>query len=264
MRADVSGALLQRLAEPRREEVGILSVVASGGDVAGALVYFLGGNFVRDGYAAAAREGHRAQRDCADDNFARGGDFWVGIPVPGARIPVGLSEISLDGLAARGCAEHFGSVHDVAGRAVLAHRRGDSGEVEGKSNRLGAGSCGGSCSRDAVAVDHISSAMAAVAAGVVYQRRAHLRAAAALVIPHFPMDSIRLRGAGAGFPVVFWFRQEERSVVFCCCWRGGGDRLRGLSGGGWRGGAVVLGGGFRLLGHQARNFSDLLRGLTQP
>src|SRR5260221_123354 len=105
----------------------------------------------------------------------------------------------------------------------------------------------------------ISSGMAAVAAGVVYQRRAHLRAAAALVIPHFPMDSIRLRGAGAGFPVVFWFRQEERSVVFCCCWRGGGDRLRALAVAGWRAGAVVFGGDLRLLAHEPGIFPDALR-----
>src|SRR5258708_19109224 len=97
--------------------------------------------------------------------------------------------------------------------------------------------------------------MAAVDAGVVYQRRAHLRAAAALVIPHFPMDSIRLRGAGAGFPVVFWFRQEERSVVFCCCWRGGGGRLRALAVSGLRAPAGVFGGDFPFLAHEARIFS---------
>src|SRR5258708_13626824 len=69
MRADVSGALLQRLAEPRPEEVGILSGVASGGDVAGALIYFLGGNFFPDCSSAAVREGHPAQRHCPDPHF---------------------------------------------------------------------------------------------------------------------------------------------------------------------------------------------------
>src|SRR5258708_12937907 len=68
MRADVSGALLQRLAEPRREEVGILSVVASGGDVAGALVYFLGGDFFPPGYPAASREWHPPQPHFPDHN----------------------------------------------------------------------------------------------------------------------------------------------------------------------------------------------------
>src|SRR5258708_12783110 len=87
MRADVSGALLQRLAEPRREEVGILSVVASGGDVAGALVYFLGGNFVPAGYAAAPRKRHRAQRVSADTTFAPAGHLLFLLPLPPALIP---------------------------------------------------------------------------------------------------------------------------------------------------------------------------------
>src|ERR1700693_1392959 len=113
LRPDVSDALLQRVAYSAGADDGILPVVASGWNVAGAAIYFSGGRFVRDGDAAAARERRGTQRDCANGNFARGRDFWVGTAVSRPGIHLGLSEVAVDGFAARGCAEHLGDVDYV-------------------------------------------------------------------------------------------------------------------------------------------------------
>src|SRR6266852_6195750 len=190
MRSDVSDALLRLVAYSGGTEDGILPMVASGGDAARAAIYFPGGRFICDGDAAAAREGSCAQRDCANHDYAGSGDLRARLAVPRPGVFAGLSQFAVDGFAARGCVEHFGIVDDVDGSAVLGDGFGHVGEIAEKRDCLRTGGSDLGCAGHAMVVVDTSAAMVAVAAGVVRQWRAHLRAAAALVVSDFSVGGI--------------------------------------------------------------------------
>src|SRR5258708_3057271 len=165
--------------------------------------YFVGGRLVGDGGGGAAGEGDGAQRDCANDDFAGGGDLCAGIAVPRTGVFAGVSQFAVDRFVARGCAEYFGNVDDVDGSAVLGNRCGNIGEIaeEVDCRRPGGGGLG--CGDDTLALDGTSPAVLAVAAGVLHQRRARLWAAAAVVVSAFSVVGVCVFGAGAGLPVCF-------------------------------------------------------------
>src|SRR2546423_707546 len=71
LRRDVSGALLQLLAEPGRKNLEALSVVPGRSDVTSALIYFSCGNFVCHGDTALARKRHAAKCDRENNDSAR-------------------------------------------------------------------------------------------------------------------------------------------------------------------------------------------------
>jgi hypothetical protein len=121
--------------EPGGEE-GVFAdwVVAAGWDAAGAAFYFFGGSVVCAGDGEIAGEGNRAGRDREANDSARGGDFRDGVAVSRAGICAGISLVTVDGFAARGCAEHPGAFDDAHGCAVLVRRigrgcRGESSHV---------------------------------------------------------------------------------------------------------------------------------------
>ena len=67
----------------------------------------------------------------------------------------------------------------------------------------------GDRARHAAAVDHLAAALAAVVSRVVRQRRAHVQSAAAVALPDFPVDGVRIRGAGRRISPVQRMAVEE-------------------------------------------------------
>src|ERR1700686_237498 len=119
VRDHVSGAQLQLVAYAGGAQNGILPLVASRGDGTGAAVHFSGGRFVGDGNPAVARKRSGAESHCANGDFARRGNSWVGLPLSRAGICFGLSQRTVDGFVARRRPEYLGNVDHVYGDVDL-------------------------------------------------------------------------------------------------------------------------------------------------
>src|SRR5258708_4425549 len=116
--------------------------------------------------------------------FRGAGIFWVGLLFWGQGVFLGYSHSPWRDFVLGDSFRHVGEI------AEIRDCRGTGGSRLGRAG-------------DAVAVDNLSAAMVAVAAGVVHRRRARLWTAASVVVSALSLGSVCVCGAGAGLPAIF-------------------------------------------------------------
>src|SRR5581483_2010942 len=172
----------------------VLHVVTAGGNAPRAAVSVPGRDFVRAGYRQAQEERNIGSSDCAHDGPAGSRDFWIGAAISAAGIPDRLSVGAMVGPVARGCAEHDWPLDDADGTAVLGSpdRTQLAPAVDRDFCRGGADDFAAHPS----AMDHVAAEVAAVAPGVLRQRRAQPGHSAGMAVSYFSLDSVFLHRAG--------------------------------------------------------------------
>src|SRR5450631_2545393 len=264
VRGDDSGALLRLLAQHGSSKNRPLPLVTGTFHSTRADFSFFVRCFVCAGYRAATAAETTLDGNFQNCTFARSGDFWLRITFASSGIRSGLPQIALDGSVPRGCAQHPGSLTDSDGVVLEVDDRAEPYLCEAsrpaleKQNYLtGVARGRGDCRGYPSFVDDSPAAISSLDAGVVYQRRTHLRCAATVALCNFSVVRFCVCGPGVRFIYPLEFCTEEGSV-------GAGDRGRHRCCGVRLVAVVGLFKdadlcGLRLLAQQPEFFSDALR-----
>src|SRR5580658_856301 len=203
LRTDVSDSLLRFVALRRSAAEPVFHVFAAGRDFSGAAFSFSGRSFVCAGHGKTVGEESFSGADCQAHDSAGRGDFRLRTTLPAAGVRPRNGMVAVDGPAAGGHPEHDWPVDDADGRSVLAGVIGggqDREQFEDQARDGGGIVTHGSAdfAVDATAVDHVASALAALAARVLYRRSAQSGRAAVMAVSDFSLERVRLRRAGRG------------------------------------------------------------------
>jgi len=193
LRPDVSDPLLRLLAQPRRAPEQVLHVLPTRRNLPSSFVFVSGGGFVRTGNRKAVD-----QESATRANRARYDPSWRGnLCLRLALSPAGICHCLGLGAAqrsvARGHTQHHRSLDDAHGSALLdcaVDRRRQTRKIRPGSrvnwNR----------SDDFYAhasdVDHMATALAAVAAGIVSRRCPQSWHSTSLAFPYFSLGRFRI------------------------------------------------------------------------
>src|SRR5437016_1078688 len=190
LRPDVSDTLLRFLAGRRGAQEHLFYVVAIGRHAACPAVFVPCGHFIRAGRRQAPAKRSCSFSNRADHYPARCGNFKLGTAVSRAGISDLLGLGTVERSVPCGYSQHHRHFHDAHGGEL---RRGVVGCWKGSatSAHVGRSSCGNGFDdrpAHAAAVDNVASALASVAARIVYQRRAQFGRTSAVALPGFSLD----------------------------------------------------------------------------
>src|SRR5439155_6665302 len=170
LRPDVPDALLRLMARRRGAQVHLLYVVAVGRHTTCTAISVPCRNLVRADHRQAPAEECSGRPDRAHDDSPRRRDLRSRFALSHAGILHRISVGAVDGSAARGCSEYHRSLDDADGDRVLdrfaEHSFGSGAQyaVASKVDRSGDIHCCRDFHGHAVAVDHVASALASLAA----------------------------------------------------------------------------------------------------
>src|SRR5438874_7094506 len=190
--SDVSDALLRLLAGRRGTQEHLFHVVAIGRHAACPVVSVSCGHFVRAGRRQAPAKRSCSFSNRADHHPARCGNFKLGTAVSRAGISDLLGLGAVERSVPCGYSQHHRHFHDAHGgelrRGVVVCWKGSA-----TSAHVGRSQCGNRFDdhpAHAAAVDNVASALASVAARIVYQRRAQFGRTSAVALPGFSLDRL--------------------------------------------------------------------------
>src|SRR6266566_3305829 len=143
---------------------------------------------------------------------------------------VSFALVALERSAARGCPEHPRVVDDAHGRSLLGDgRRSDGHCAKAHSRWWRLGGCRRGV-RHSAALDDAPAKVSAVAARVLYKRRAYLRPTAAVAVSAVSVVGVCVCGPGYRVLLVLGFRQTKTGAGFRRVRRRGDSRWRSVDG----------------------------------